>query len=260
MERELRKPMMMSNKANLITATSGALGFTAAGVFRRNRLRSDYGKSSHGYGIISAEERESWHNDGSYRRGSIDSTGYEGQHQTAEMTEAEMMAASGATTRPESALGGNDESRSGHRQSLATGEGGYRTASEKGGAEHGSFFKHGQSQDGLDEEAASSSANHYDGSALYGYSNPATKGLDAAGVQGATGNNMLSPYPEVQRGADNRASMAGTEVSSGQAYDGADLGEESFNYSNDSQVRANPHYDGNKVMQHSQLNSNRWSG
>lgn len=262
MERELRKPTMMSNKANLIAASSGALGFTSAGVFRRNRRGSDYGKSSHGHGIIGAGERESWHNDGPYREGSIDTTGYEGQHQIAEMTNAEIMAASGAVHRPESVLGGNDGSRSGHRQSLATGEGGYRTASEEGIAEHGSFFKHGQSQDGLDEEdGASSAANHYDGSASYGYSNPATKGLDAAGVEGSTGNNLLSPYPELQRGATaNRASVAGTEVSSGQAYDGADLENESFNYSVDSQVRLNPHYDGNKVMQHPQLNSSRWSG
>ena len=288
MERELRKPRMMSDKANLVAATSGGLGFTAAGIFRRNRRGSDYQKSSNGHGETG--DHKSWlagrpiseaiqSGDLVYDDTSSINTSAMGHRQT-EMSNNEIMAASGGLSRPQSvfnssqqshqmgqALSSNvhntgpmdyDSSQGDHRQSVITGEGGYATASEDGGPAHGSFFDHGRPRNDVADEASNQS--HYDGSAPYGYSNPAVKGLDAAAVQGATGGQMLSPYSNVQRSNDARYSVANTEVSTGQAYDGADLSEDPFNMVVEDEARPNPHYDGNRVMKHSNLNSSRWSG
>lgn len=100
-------------------------------------------------------------------------------------------------------------------------------------------------------------AAHWDGSAQHGYSNPATRGHDAAGMASATGQgpSSLSPYYDLTRNKgpgmqDMRASYAGTEVSNGnpdRAYGGADFLSNSMAWdyrATEDDSRPNPRFDG----------------
>ena len=265
MERDLQKPLMLSKNKNglsTITAGAGAFGFTAAGIFKRGRRGSGYGQSSsHGHGAPGldhrswlagrpmseegmyadnaayAQEYNAYNNEGNQR----ESYGSQGQHQTEEMNDEELSAAAaagqGSRHHDNNPYSSNDQAYS--RQSITSGEGGYLTASEEGADP---FSNSNRSRD------------HFDGSASYGYSNPAARGLDAAAVQGATGGQMLSPYPELRRnsGNDNRKSITNTT----QWNDGADMGEDFAPVTAESQAQYSP----NRIMQHPQLNSSRWSG
>lgn len=145
----------------------------------------------------------------------------------------------------------------------------YATASEE------SYSYHGSAQlDHMDNQQT------YDGSANYGYSNKATKGLDQAGAPG------ISPYNDLHRPQSTSANTAyggyaATDVGGeeqeqqrkrqsagvrsehsaapsvvGNQYDGADVGEDPFTYVVADQSA--PH--SNSVMQNAHLNSSRWSG
>ncbi len=48
------------------------------------------------------------------------------------------------------------------------------------------------------DEHGAYDVNYYDGSSNMGYNNRATRGMDAAGVEGGAGRSY-SPYPDVQR-------------------------------------------------------------
>ncbi|UZJ51713.1 hypothetical protein CBS101457_001033 [Exobasidium rhododendri] len=292
MKRELNQPHLISSRANLIAATTGTLGFTSAGVFTRNRRGSDYRKSSEGHYVDDdgADDQITWpdnrpiseaiiagelqYDDDNSSMNASDND----RHQTFEVDGEEMAAAAaaphGILMHPDAAYNGygqtnianagpmdsrSDESN--HLQSVITGEeGGYATASEDGKVAHGSFFDHNQTEPRKDVENDANYPQQYDGSAPYGYSNPAVKGLDAAALQGATGNQTLSPYNNLQRGNDARQSMANTEYSVGQAYGGADLDSDPFDFDVAEEGRPNPHYDGNTAKKQSHFNSNRWSG
>lgn len=154
--------------------------------------------------------------------------------------------------------GGEDVDRQRHRQSVYT--------SEEDGAGAGGRY-------------ATASEESYDGSATYGYSNQATRGLDQAGAPGisspykdlhrpvsTSANTAYGGYAATEVGADETEHLQGKRQSTaarsehsaapsvvGNQYDGADVGEDPFTY-----VVADQ--SSNPVMQNPHLNSSRWSG
>jgi hypothetical protein len=158
MENNIRKPLMLSKNRGLSTIGAGALGFTAAGMFSRGRRGEEYNESSIGHGgdnqghswLATAPIAEEMYSEGhynqdqqydgyqdQYNRGSIDSTGHEGPHQTMEMGNEEMAAAAGGA-----GYSHNPGSADVERQSFVSGEGGYLTADDDN-------YGRGQSQNDL---------------------------------------------------------------------------------------------------------------